>query len=105
MDLGVIDMTDEEKETPKIYLSATEKETLSDVLQEGGQLAQTNAALDIQKQEVMKRLMSNAEAYQRLMAKVQKRFGIPDGSRVDVDAETGVLRMSGPRMMMGGPPG
>jgi len=101
----VPDPEEEGPKQPEMKLNEREHAELKELLAEASEIGQKNLLLDVQKAQLLQAMNNNQVAYQRLMGKVQKRFGIPDGSRVDVDAETGVLRMSGPRMMMGGPPG
>ena len=94
----------EEPKQPEMKLNEREHAELKELLAEANEIGGKNLMFDMQKAQLLQTMNNNQVAYQRLMGKVQKRFGIPDGSRVDVDAETGVLRMSGQRMMMGGPP-
>ena len=76
---------------PVYHLIEWERENLKELSDELQQLYATNVALDLQKARVLQTIGNNQLEQKRLLDKVQRRLGLPDGLNVDVDPEKGTL--------------
>jgi hypothetical protein len=60
---------------------------------ESQQLQAINANLDLQKKQVIDELFKNAENGRKFVMKIQRKFGIQDASKMDINLETGVITL------------
>jgi hypothetical protein len=80
--------------TKELKLSPTELDGLKEMLSEANKLQAMNAQLDLQKHQVLQELNNNIVSYQKFVAKVQKKYNIPQTANVNMNVDTGVITVN-----------